>query len=293
MASVSTAVIRAVSAIVGFLSHRAVLRLGAGLGWMTGRVIRYRRRLVLETLRQCLPQLNARERVRIADGMYRHFGIMLFECLYFSGRHAADFGKLVDVEGLEHVETVRAHGGGALVLMGHIGNWELMGLAAAGIWSPLNVVVKDLGHTALNTYWRASRERMGLRLLPRDDSVRDCLKALRRREVVALILDQNMRRHRGLFVEFFGRPACTTPGLAYLSAASGTPVLPAYMVRQPDGRHRLRILAPLDPPPDRDEATLRAHTQRYTTILEGIIRAHPDQWTWIHKRWKTQPPPED
>jgi KDO2-lipid IV(A) lauroyltransferase len=273
----------------GLLPYPFVLAFGAGFGWLLGRVIRHRRALVLETLARCLPERTDGERRRIADAMYRHFGLMLFECLYYSGRHAPAFRSRVDVEGLEHVEAVRARGTGALVLMGHIGNWELMGLAAATIWTPLNVVVKPLGHPAVDAHWRASRERMGLRLLPRDDAMRDCLKALKRKEVVALILDQNMRRHRGIFVDFFGRPACTTPGLAFLAAASKTPVLPAFMVREAAGRHRLHILPPIEPPADREEATIHAATQHYTRVLEDIIRAHPDQWTWMHKRWRTTP----
>lgn len=278
-----------VAAAVSVLPYPAIPRLGAALGWMMGRVVRHRRRAVIETLGRCLPERTPEECVRIADGMYRHLGTLVFECLYFSGRHAEKFAARVDVVGLDNVEIVRARGGGALVLMGHIGNWELMGLAAASIWNPLNVVVKMLRNKALNEYWRSSRERMGLRLLPRDDAMRDCLKALRRREVVALILDQNMRRKRGIFVDFFGQPACTTPGLAFLSAASKTPVLPVFMIRKPDGRHELCILPPIDPPADREEETIRAATQHYTRALEDIIRAHPEQWTWLHKRWRTRP----
>ncbi len=281
--------LRGLEAAFRALPTRAALGFGRGIGFLLGRVIRHRRALVLHTLARCLPE-RAAEAPQIADAMYRHFGLLIAECLHFSGSRAHAFVERVDIVGREHVEAVRARGGGALVLMGHIGNWELMGLVAAAIWRPVHVVVKSLGGSGLDAYWRASRERMGLHLLPRDDAMRDCIKALRRREVVALILDQNMRRHRGIFVDFFGQPACTTPGLAYLSGVARTPVLPVYMIRAPNGRHTLHIESPVEPPPDRSEDTIRVYTQRYTAILERIIRAHPDQWTWIHKRWRTRPP---
>lgn len=244
---------------------------------------------MLSSIAHCLPD-RAREADAIANGMYRHLGMLIAECLHFTGPRAARFAEIVQLTGREHLEGLRARGGGALILMGHIGNWELMGLVAARVWKPVHVVVKSLGGSGVDAYWRSARERMGLRLLPRDDALRDCIKALRRRELVALILDQNMRRHRGIFVTFFGRPACTTPGLAYLSAVSRTPVLPVYMIREANGCHTLHIEAPIEPPPDREQATIHDYTQQYTEILERIIRAHPEQWTWIHKRWKTQPP---
>lgn len=271
------------------LPYSAILRMGAGLGWLLGRVIRHRRTLVLKTLAACLPERTDAERVQIANGMYRHLSTMMLECLYFTGNKTARFIDLVDVVGQEHVEPLRARSKGALVLLGHIGNWELMGLAATLLWQPVNVVVKTMSNKAVNDYWRALREKAGLRLLPRDDAMRDCIKALRRNEVVALILDQNMRRHRGIFVDFFGRTACTTPGLAFLAAVSKTPVLPAYLIRKPNGRHELTIGPAIEPPPDREDESIRAATQRYTKELEDIIRAHPEQWTWLHNRWRTQP----
>ena len=283
--------IRLIGACCRVLPYAAILHLGAGLGWFLRVVLRHRRAVVREALDRCLPERSAAERARITREVYRHLGTVPLECLHFSGSRAEAFAARVDIEGREHAEAVRARGGGALVLMAHIGNWELMGLAAASLWNPLNVVVRPIQNAALDAWWRKSRERMGLHPLPREDAIRDCLKALKRREVVALILDQNMRRHRGIFVDFFGRPACTTPGLALLACAGKTAVLPVFMIRQPGGRHLLRIEPPLEPPADRSEASIRAATQRYTKVLEEIIRRHPEQWIWIHKRWRTRPEP--
>lgn len=281
--------LKSANALFSALPYPVIQRLGAGLGWFLGRVVRHRRAIVREALARSLPERTAAERERIADGMYRHLATLVLECLHFAGRRAGEFVTRADVVGRENLEAVRSRGGGALLLMGHIGNWELTGPAYAQMWRPVNVVVRPIQNRAINDYWRKARATLELSLLPREDALRDCMKALKRRETVALVLDQNMRRHRGIFVDFFGRPACTTPGLALLSVATRTPVLPIFMLRLADGRHQLHLLPPIEPPPDRSEESIRVATQHYTRVLEDIIRAHPDQWTWIHKRWRTRP----
>lgn len=289
MSLVMVFLIRGIAALIRLFPYSMLSRLGAALGWFLGHIIRHRRGLVLDALARSFPERTPAERRQIADGMYRHLATLALECLYFSGQHANEFSTYLDIVGREHLETIRARNGGALALMGHIGNWELMGLGATTLWNPINVVVKTMGDKAVNNYWRASREKMGLHLLPSANAARDCIKALRRKEAVALILDQNMRRQRGIFVNFFGQPANTTPGLAVLSAVSKTPVVPIYMIRKDNGRHQFHILPPIDPPTDRSDESIHAATQQYTKILEDIIRAHPTQWTWLHKRWRTKP----
>jgi KDO2-lipid IV(A) lauroyltransferase len=264
-------------------------RVGRVLGWVLGRIVRFRRRAVLATLALRLPGKSRADYQAIADGMYRHLGTMAVECMGFPDQPREIFQRNVEMRGEEHAHGVLAQGRGMLVLMGHIGNWELLGLALAGRWVPIHVIVREQHDKAFNTYWRESREKMGLHPMAAQHSYRDALRALKKGDMVAVTLDQNMRRRRGVFVNFFGEQACTTPGLAYLSAQSGVPVVPIYTIRQPDGRHVVQVLPPVPPPADREEATIQASTQVYSDILEGIIRQHPDQWLWLHKRWRTRP----
>lgn len=264
-------------------------RVGRVLGWVLGRIVRFRRRAVLATLALRLPGKSRADYQAIADGMYRHLGTMAVECMGFPDQPREIFQRNVEMRGEEHARQVLAQGRGMLVLMGHIGNWELLGLALAGRWVPIHVIVREQHDKAFNTYWRESREKMGLHPMAAQHSYRDALRALKKGDMVAVTLDQNMRRRRGVFVNFFGEQACTTPGLAYLSAQSGVPVVPIYTIRQPDGRHVVQVLPPVPPPTDREEATIQASTQVYSDILEGIIRQHPDQWLWLHKRWRTRP----
>lgn len=280
---------RILAHILALLSLAALQRWGRALGWVLGRVIRHRRAQVLETLARCFPEKTDAQRAAIADGMYRHLATVVLECLRYSEDRAIAFRSLVDVRGREHVDALRAQGHGALVLMGHLGNWELMGPVASGLWGQIDVVVRPQHNAAFDTYWRTSREKMGVRSLPAVHAYRDCLRALARNEVVAIIVDQNMRRQRGIFVDFFGQPACTTPGLAYLAAHARLPVVPICMIREPGGRHTLHVLPPLPPPPDRRPETIHAATQAYTAAFEELVRSYPEQWIWLHKRWRTRP----
>lgn len=271
------------------LPHGALLRFGRGLGWLAGTVARVRRREVVATLRRCFPGKSAAECSVIASGMYAGLGQTIVECLRYGGPEAKAFLPWVDIVGDEHLRQALERGRGCLVMMGHFGNWELMGTAAAGRMGKVNVVVRPQRNRAFDEYWRERRQQMGLTVLPHVHAYRECLRSLSRGEGVAIIIDQNMRRHRGIFVDFFGTPACTTPGLAYLSAQSRAPVLPVYMVRELTGRHTLRILPMIEPPADREPATIHAATQEYTRVFEEIVRKHPDQWLWLHRRWRTRP----
>ena len=125
------------------------------------------------------------------------------------------------------------------------------------------------------------------------NAARACLKALRANGLVGFMLDQSRPRDQGVFVTFFGQPASTSPGLAVLSSQAKAPVIPAFIQRRSDGGHLIRVLPAIDPPSDREPATVLRYTQIYTAILEREIRAQPDQWIWLHRRWKIAPLPGD
>jgi KDO2-lipid IV(A) lauroyltransferase len=142
---------------------------------------------------------------------------------------------------------------------------------------------------AINKFWMNARSRFGLKFVPAHNSYRQCLSALRKNEIIAFVLDQNMIDTEGIFVDFFGKKACTSPGLAYMSAQSGAAVVPVFMIRLENGRHLIKAAAPIPPPPDRKPETIHAYTQLYTKVIEDVVREYPAQWTWIHRRWRTTP----
>jgi KDO2-lipid IV(A) lauroyltransferase len=188
-----------------------------------------------------------------------------------------------------HMRNVLAAGKGLLVLASHMGNWDLLCTMAPHFNFPSTIITKKIKNESLNRFWMEARARFGLKFVPAHNSYRQCLAALRKNEIVGFVLDQNMIRTEGIFVDFFGKPACTTPGLAYMSAQSGAAVTPVFITRQPGGRHIVKVLPAIPPPPDRKPETVRLYTQQYTRIIEDMIRQYPDQWIWIHRRWRTVP----
>lgn len=286
-------ILNAITGGLARLSRPAALRLGRGLGWIYGSVIRHRRSDALAALRSSLPERSENERQRILDAMYRNFAINYVEVLRLAGGADNDLRQLVTIEGEEIVQAVLRRGKGALMLTAHLGNFDLLAMFSAQRGYPLTIISKEIKNPAVNGLWMCLRERYGIKIVLSHNSMRGCFKALKGDGVLGFILDQNRPHDQGVFVTFFGRPACTTPGLAFISAVTQAPVVPVFIHRTADGRHHLRALPAIEPPADRGEDNLRRATQQYTTIIEQEVRRHPDQWIWIHRRWKTQPKPGD
>jgi KDO2-lipid IV(A) lauroyltransferase len=275
------------------LPRPTLLRRGARLGWFVARVVRHRRAEARAALTRSLPELSQTETTAALDGMYRNLALNLVEILRMYGGATDELNALMTIEGEEHVQAALARGRGALVLTAHLGNFDMLGMFAAYRHYPLTIISKRIKNAAINQIWSALRERFGIQILFAPNTARGCLKALKANGLVGFMIDQNRPRNQGVFVQFFGRPACTTPGLAILSSQAQAPVIPIFISRRADGTHLLQIQPLLEPPPDRESATILRYTQLYTTITERAIRQHPEQWTWIHRRWKTQPEPGD
>ncbi len=293
MTLILSLILNAITRGLGRLSRPAALRLGRGLGWIYGSVIRHRRSDALAALCRSLPDCSETERQRILKAMYCNFAINYVEILRLAGGADDDLGQLVTIEGEEIVQDMLRRGKGALVLTAHLGNFDLLAMFTAQRGYPLTIISKEIKNPALNDLWMRLRERYGVKIVLSHNSMRACFKALKGNGLLGFILDQNRPNDQGVFVTFFGRPACTTPGLAFISAVTQAPVLPAFIHRTDDGRHHVRILPAIEPPADRGEDSLRRATQQYTTIIEQEVHHHPDQWIWIHRRWKTRPKPGD
>ncbi len=252
-------------------------RVGAFLGWGWYRLVPIRRRVARQNLEQAFPELDVKARERIVAGMYRHLGLCLVELLRFGARDPGQLAASLHVEGRAHLEAALAEGRGVLVLTAHLGNWEVLVRAGTLCGAPLSVVTKSMRSPVAQAAWRALR-RGGPELLPDRDSARRIVAALKRNEVVGYVLDQHAPR--GLRVPFFGRPAQTHDALARLAKATGAVVLPVFTWRSPEG-HRVRIETPVALGADPTEST-----RRYVARVEAAIRARPEQWLWIHRRWK-------
>lgn len=280
--------LKLVTALFSALPYRVALAIGRGLGRFFGFIVPRNRTRALDGLSHSLPETTEAERRAIMWRMFAHLGENAVELMRWMGGRQPQISARIRMEGDENVQAAIARGKGVLVMSAHLGNWDVMALWAATKW-PTTVISKIIKNKGLNAYWMEKRAANKLRIVPAHNSYRQCLSVLKKGEFLGFIFDQNMIRREGIFVNFFGRPACTSPGLAVLSAHAQAPVLPVFMVREPDGGHCVRVLPPIDPPADRTPATIEAATQHYTKMVEDAIRRTPDQWIWMHRRWRTQP----
>ena len=260
-----------------------IARIFAGIGvlafWLG-----VRRSVALEGLRRAFPEKSESERRTIARAAYAQLGRSLGEILSL---RRASLEDQVRFEGWEIYEQARAAGRGVVCAVAHFGNFELLARAVAMRGVKLSIIVRNLGD-AFGRWLFASRGRIGATNLPDRNATKDALAALRRGEVLAIAVDQNMRPSRGIFVDFFGWPACTTPAAAVYSLRAAVPLLAAFPLRQPDGTHVVRVLGPFGTSKS-GHAAVEDLTRQITSAVEQMVRERPDHWFWVHRRWKTRP----
>lgn len=228
------------------------------------------------------------EHRKIIDGVFLSIARLLVTFARFPQMNAANVGAWIRYEGFEHFQAARAPGKGVLFATAHFGNWELSAFAHALMTEPLNIVVRPLDDPGINALVEHRRKLSGNRLIEKWDAARVILRALHKGEAVGVLIDQNSSLSEGVFVDFFGVSACANAGFAKLAAHSGAAVLPGFAVwSDAEQKYILRFYKPVEMTGD-----AAADTQRLHSLLERVIREHPDQWLWIHRRWKTRPPGE-
>jgi Kdo2-lipid IVA lauroyltransferase/acyltransferase len=249
-----------------------------------------RQRIALENLAQAFPQMTGAERRALCRRSWQHLGLVFVELCALLSRPLDDLLSRITVEGREHLDRAMAAHGRVLVLTGHLGNWEVLSLAHRVTPYPLAVVVRPLDARWLNPLAERLRLRTGVELIDKRGALRPVLSALSRGGMVGILLDQNAARPEGVFVPFFGRLASTSRSVALLALRTGAPVVPIFARRERDGRHRIIVRAPLDVPETGDrEAAVAELTRRCTEVIEAAIREAPEQWLWVHNRWRTRP----
>ncbi len=276
------------------LPFRTLQRVGRRLGLICWRVIPFRRRVVLDNLQAAFgDELDTAGIEALGRDFYAQLGTTLLEFCGYWRLSREQIAALVDVEGAEHLEAVRAEGRGALLVSAHFGNWELMGAWLAASGYPVSFLVKTQSNAQVDRLQNRVRERAGVGIIRTGPSIKAMVRALRDGQFIGLLGDQDAGRD-GLFLDFLGRPASVFRGTARMAWRLRCPVVTGFIVRQSDGRHRLVISEPvhLDPAWDEDKALVeltRLHTQR----LDTMVRKHPDHYFWVHRRWKTRPPEEN
>ena len=287
------ALFRGLRVMVSLVPERFAVVVAVVLGAVAGSVLRIRRADVDRHLEWAFPDWDRSRRDRVARASYLHLAreaVMIFR---LGGWSPDRLLERTEVLGLEAVRAAVDDLGGALLLTGHLGNWEVGGAAVAAHGVPIDVVAKGMANPDFERELFGTRERLGMRVVEMGDAPRRVLRALRRGRVVAIVGDQNAHRN-GVFVPFFGRLAASARGPGTFALRTDVPVFVGFGVRRPGWRQTYRVrLEPLTVERTGDfERDLEAFTAAYMAAVEDAARAHPEQYFWQHKRWKTRPPEE-
>lgn len=249
------------------------------------------RQVGMRNLAMVFPEKSEAERARILRGVFSSLGRQLAELCQFPRYTPENVDEVVVYDGLENYERAYARGKGVLFLTAHFGGWELSAFAHSlhGHW--LHVVMRPMDNEYLDRLLQHYRTMYGNKTVAKDDFVRGLLAAMKAGETVGILMDTNMTPPQGIFVDFFGIPACTASGLARIALRTDAAVVPGFTIWDPAlGKYRLRFDAALELVRTGDlEADIAANTQTFTKVIEDYVRKYPDQWLWVHRRWKTRP----
>jgi Kdo2-lipid IVA lauroyltransferase/acyltransferase len=280
-------------AIARVLPRRGLLALGAVTGTLVGRIDRRHTAIARENLRAAYGDaMPEAERERLLRACWRHFGRITFDALAFPRLDGDAFDAMLEIEGIDNLREALASGRGALVFSAHLGHWEAGGFALRRFGIPHAVVARPLDNPVLERRLDELRGAGGTEIIPKRRAVRETMRALARGLCVGILIDQDARED-GVFVPFFGRLAATTPTLALLALRTEAPIVPLFSRVAADGRISVHIgpAVPTRPTGNRDADVLRL-TAACTAVVEGWARRSPEQWLWMHRRWKTRPPGE-
>lgn len=289
-------VFRVAFAFFAALPLTTALRVGAWLGEFFYLLDFRDRRVAMFNLGIAFPEKAIAERRRILRASCRNLGRVAAEFCHLPQLEAGALEGLVSFADRDAWERAlrRADETGAVILTGHFGNWELLAYAHGLLGHPVTLVHRPMHNPLFDAAITRVRVGSGTQAIKKKAAAKEALRALRRHGILAIPSDQNQTVSFGVFVDFFGKPACTTPGVARLAMLTGAPVYPVFLVRKDEGaRHRIEILPEVEIVSSGDrQADIRANTQRCSLIIEQMIRRYPEQWIWFHKRWKTRPPGE-
>ena len=243
------------------------------------------RRVARTNLSFAYPDLDHAGRERMIDGVFANIARMLFSLARFPHLNVSNIRDWISYDGLDNYLSAKAVGRGVLIATAHLGNWELSAFAHALMTEPMNIMVRPLDNPLIDSFVENRRTLSGNRLIYKKDAARAVIKALKNNEAVGILIDQNTSPSEGIFINFFGKPACAGSAFAKLAHHTGAPVISGFAVwDQAAHRYVLRFYPQIEMTGNEAVDTRQIHS-----TLEQIIRQYPDQWMWIHRRWKTRP----
>lgn len=256
---------------------------------MAFHLARERQKVALQNLHIAFDQEKSKREIHaLAKRTFQNLGMTAVEFFRIPRMDVETFKRKVEVVGREIAEEVLYNKKGALLLLSHLGNWEMMGLMSKVLENPIMVIARPIKKNRwLDRMVSEIREATGLEVIPTGKASRKVIQALSQNRLVGILIDQRAKRSEGVWVDFFGRTASTTPALAVLAMRTGSPVLPVFMIRNGYRKHRLLVQEPLQFADTGDvKKDVETNTQLINHTLESMIRQYPDQWFWVHRRWE-------
>ncbi len=273
------------------IGRAAAILLARAVYYIHGRLRRVGRR----NLEMAYPRMPERERRRILRGVFASLGRQLAEFCRFPSYTRENVSQVAIYEGFENFDAAQRRGKGVLFLTAHLGGWEIGSFVHSIYGHPLKIVVRALDNPYLDRLVERYRTLHGNSTFEKQDFARGLISAMRGGETVGLLMDQNMTPPAGVFVDFFGIPACTASGIARVALRTDASVVPAFTIWDATLRkYRITFAPPLVlPRSGDDERDVVSATQMFTSVIEEYVRRFPDQWLWVHRRWKTRPEGEE
>jgi KDO2-lipid IV(A) lauroyltransferase len=289
--SLEFAVVWVLVRVLGLLPRSVARAVGAGIGWLAYRVVPRLRGVGLRNLELAFPEWSDGERQDVLRRLYRNLGWLLAEFCQMPKYTQENSQSFLRYDGLEHFLAAREKRKGVLIVTGHLGAWELSSFYHSLMGYPMSMVIRRLDNARVDGLVNHIRCLHGNRVLHKDDFARGLLGAMRQGETVGILMDTNMTPPQGVFVPYFGRLACTASGLARVALKTGAAVLPGFMLwEEAEQKYVLHFGEEIvfDRSGD-DESDAVTNTAKCTAAIEAYVRRYPDQWLWVHRRWKTRP----
>jgi KDO2-lipid IV(A) lauroyltransferase len=276
---------------LNFLPRNTAISIGGLLGGLAYFIIADARKRTLSNLRLAFAGEKENKELRsLALRVFQNLGKNVVDAVRLKNMKWEDIDRIIEIEGLQHLDQAYRQGKGVIALTGHIGNFELLAAWFSLKGYRVSVIGRELYDPRLDRLLVENRERIGLENIPTTAGVKSIVKALKSGRALGVLADQDSSRVRGVFVDFFGIPARTPVGPILLPYKTGSPIIPMAIVRQ--GKNRYRIIVKPEVQlvfsEDREKDIVEV-TQRCAKVLESIIREYPDQWLWMHDRWKSKP----
>jgi Kdo2-lipid IVA lauroyltransferase/acyltransferase len=277
--------------VMSLLPLELARALGISVGYLVYFLHRRLRGVGMRNLEMAMPEKTLRERRRIVRGVFRTLGRQLADFCQLPNFNLKNIDTIAVHENYEAFDAARARGKGVLFLTAHLGGWEIGSFMHSLHGNAMAVIVRPLDNPYLDRLVTHYRTMHGNRVFSKDEFARGLLAAMKKGETVGVLMDQNMTPPQGVFVDFFGIKACTASGIARVALKTDAAVVPAFTIWDPVLRKYRVHFEPAVPllRTKSHEADVIANTAKFTRIIEEFVSKYPDQWLWVHKRWKTRP----